>query len=309
MEASTSARATTGGATTGERHVSLGGGQKVVLAVLCVGAGIVALSMRYVPGDLTRIIYGVLVCALFLALALVARRRAGLRRFWELPFAFFILAVFVLLDNTLPRAFATYLLHSPPTAGDPLAGTVGASVLVQVLELVVTVIVVVGLTKAVGGDLGALYLRPGRVGVALVIGVIGFVVFFALAAFHVSSRIFPTNGPVTLDRFLALTPALLVVGFSNGFLEELVFRGLFLGKYNAFFGPYLANVLQALVFALAHVGVTYTPFALAFIVVIVFPLGLIGGSLMRSSNGIVASTLFHGGADISIYLAFLSFVS
>jgi membrane protease YdiL (CAAX protease family) len=303
-EASTSARALTG-----ERHTPLGAGQKSILAILCIGAGILALSPRYVPGGLVQVAYGVLVCAIFLALALVARRRASLRRFWELPFAFFILSIFVVLDNTVPGYFGRYVLHSPPVAGDPLASTAGASVLVQLVELVIAVVVVLGLTRAFGGDLDSLYLRPGRVGRALVIGVAGFVVFYALAALQLSSRIFPTSGPVSLHRYLALTPALLVVVLSNGFLEELVFRGLFLRKYNAFFGPYLSNVLQAVVFALAHVGVTYTPFALAFIVLIVFPLGLLAGYLMRSSNGIVASSLFHAGADIPIYLAFLSFVA
>ncbi|HEY7779901.1 MAG TPA: CPBP family intramembrane glutamic endopeptidase [Ktedonobacterales bacterium] len=304
MEASTPARAMTD-----ERQASPDPRQKTILAILCVGAGVVALSTRYIPGGLSQIAYGVLVCAIFLALALVARRRASLRRFWELPFAFFILSVFVVLDNTVPSYFGRYVLHSPPRAGDSLASTVGASVAVQLVELVIAVVVVVGLTRAFGGDLGSLYLRPGRIGRALVIGVAGFVVFYALAALQLSSRIFPTSGPVSLHRYLALTPALLVVVLSNGFLEELVFRGLFLRKYNAFFGPYLSNVLQAVVFALAHVGVTYTPFALAFIVLIVFPLGLLAGYLMRSSNGIVASSLFHAGADIPIYLAFLSFVA
>jgi len=88
-----------------------------------------------------------------------------------------------------------------------------------------------------------------------------------------------------------------------------VFRGLFLRKYDSVFGPYLANAVQAAIFALAHVGVSYTPFTLLFIVLIVFPLGLLLGYLMRSSNGIVAGSLFHAGADIPIYLAFLSYVS
>lgn len=86
-------------------------------------------------------------------------------------------------------------------------------------------------------------------------------------------------------RVLALTPALLVVVACNGFLEELVFRGLSLRKYNAVFSPYLANVLQAAIFALL------------FIALIVFPLGVLCGFLMRSSHGIVASSLFHAGAD------------
>jgi membrane protease YdiL (CAAX protease family) len=62
-------------------------------------------------------------------------------------------------------------------------------------------------------------------------------------------------------------------------------------------------------FAFAHLGVTDTPNAFLFILVAVFPLGLVGGYLMRRSDGVVAPALFHAGVDIPIYLTFLTFVS
>jgi uncharacterized protein len=283
--------------------------QKSLLAVLCLVAGVLALSMRYVPGEAVRIVWGLVVAAIFLALALSLRQRPSLRRYWELPFAFFVLSVFVVLDNTVPTFVATSILHNPPISGNPLASTIGGSVIVQVVEVVITLVVVVGLTKAAGGSLDSLSLRWGSFGRALIIGMAGFVFFFALFLIHPASRFFPTHGTMTTSHVLALTPALVTVVLGNGFLEELVFRGLFLRKYNVIFGPYLANAVQAAIFALAHVGVSYTPFALLFIALIVFPLGLLLGYLMRSSNGIVAGTLFHAGADIPIYLAFLSYVS
>jgi len=284
-------------------------GQKSLLVVLCVVAGVLALSMRYVPGAVGRIIWGLVVAALFLALALFLRQRPSLRRYWELPFAFFVLSLFVVLDNTIPTFVATSVLRMPPTPGNPLASTISGSVIVQVVEVVITLVVVVGLTKAAGGSLGSIYLRWGSFGRALIIGIAGFAFFYGLFVIHPASQFFPAHGPMTTSRVLALTPALLTVVLGNGFLEELVFRGLFLRKYESVFGPYLANAVQAAIFALAHVGVSYTPFALLFVALIVFPLGLLLGYLMRSSNGIVAGTLFHAGADIPIYLAFLSYVS
>jgi membrane protease YdiL (CAAX protease family) len=294
---------------TSGRYVSLGASQKSLLAVLCLIAGVCALSMRYVPGEVARVVWGLTVAALFLALALVARQRPALRQFWELAFAFFVLSLFVLLDNTVPTFVATAILRQGPVNGNPLAATVSGSVIVQVVEVVITLAVVVGLTRAAGDRFDAIYLRVGRFGWAMGIGIAGFVLFYALMALHPSSQFFPAHGVMTTGRVLALTPALLAVVVCNGFLEELVFRGLFLRKYNAVFGPYLANVLQAAIFALAHAGVSYTPFALLFIALIVFPLGLLCGFLMRSSHGIVASSLFHAGADIPIYLAFLSYVA
>ena len=295
--------------TTAEPGALLGARQRSLLAIACVAAGILALSMRYIPGDVTRAVWGLAVAALFLALALVARQRLALRRYWELPFAFFILALFVVLDNTLPLYVATSILHTPPVHGNPLASTVGSTVIVQLVEVAITLALVVGLTKGSGGSLSSISLRWGSAGRALAIGVAGFVLFYALFAYHpAGSQFFPMGSALTRQHYLALTPALLATVLCNGFLEELVFRGLFLNKYNAILGPYLANVIQAAIFALAHVGVSYTPFALLFIALIVFPLGLLFGYLMRSSNGIIASTLFHAGADIPIYLAFLSYI-
>jgi membrane protease YdiL (CAAX protease family) len=96
---------------------------------------------------------------------------------------------------------------------------------------------------------------------------------------------------------------------SNGFQEEFLFRGLFLQKYDWLFGARVANVLQALIFAIAHAGVTYTPVALLFIVLIIFPTGLVAGYLMRATHGVIAPAIFHAGVDIPLYLAFLAYVS
>ena len=145
------------------------------------------------------------------------------------------------------------------------------------------------------------------------------IVFFVLFYFFLASlplrpdspaqRLLPESGTLTLGRFLVLTPALLVVSFSNGFEEEFLFRGLFLQKYGVFFGPRIANVLQAIVFASAHVGVTYTPNFLIFVVLLIVPLGLFGGYLMRATNSVITPSIFHGAVDMGIYLAFLSYAT
>jgi membrane protease YdiL (CAAX protease family) len=63
------------------------------------------------------------------------------------------------------------------------------------------------------------------------------------------------------------------------------------------------------VFAAAHVGVTYTPNFLLFAVLLIFPLGLFGGYLMRRTNSVITPGIFHGALDMGIYLAFLSYAS
>ena len=69
-------------------------GQQLILAVICLCAGIVPFA-RWIPGDYTRIVY----TAVFLAFALFARNHASLRKYWELSFAFFILGLIAVLQS------------------------------------------------------------------------------------------------------------------------------------------------------------------------------------------------------------------
>lgn len=81
----------------------LAGSAKWILAIACLGSGLAALAGKWIPGEVAKIAYGVLLTAFFLAVTLLARKRASLRRFWELPFAFFVFAVVQLLNNSIPN--------------------------------------------------------------------------------------------------------------------------------------------------------------------------------------------------------------
>jgi membrane protease YdiL (CAAX protease family) len=173
---------------------------------------------------------------------------------------------------------------------------------IQVLRLIV-----VWISR---GSLASIYVRGGRLGRAHVIGIVGFVAFYVLTYRVLShSRFMPVNGTIGFSRYLSLTPALLAAVGANGFLEELMFRGLLMSKLDLAFGPWLSTIIQAVIFASWHVGVSYAASVLVFVVLVVFPLGLIGGYLTRSSGSILPSSIFHAGADMPIYLGFLSYVS
>jgi membrane protease YdiL (CAAX protease family) len=68
-------------------------------------------------------------------------------------------------------------------------------------------------------------------------------------------------------------------------------------------------LVQAVIFASWHIGVSYTASVLVFVVLLVFPLGLLAGYLTRSSGSILPSSILHAGVDIPIYLGFLSYVT
>ena len=192
-------------------------------------------------------------------------------------------------------------------SNNPLASTVLGTVLAQVFGTLSLVLPIILLTKASGSSLNALFLNKQRSWVWLLVSIIGFLVFFLLAAFGLSKAFFPNNG-VTFSRFLALTPALLVLVLCNGLREELWFRGLFLKKYGRFLLPFSSNLLAAIIFASFHVQVQYSRSLPIFLAVALIQ-GLVLGYLMQKSGSLLAPAVFQAGTDIPIYLVYLSYAS
>lgn len=298
-------------------HVTAGGGRpglsarrKAAFAVVCVVAAFLPAAGGYVPGGIARFIYLLLLTVVMLVLALVARRSRAWGRYWEIPLVFFGMALFWLADNYVPDFLRANVLHIGTTSGNPTASTIFGTVIIQFDELILTVIAVAVVLWISRSSLSSIYVRRGKFGRAYVIGIVGFFAFYVLT-FRVLSHFhfLPVHGTIDLNRYLSLTPALVLVAGTNAFLEELFFRGLLMSKLNIAFGPYMATVVQAVIFASWHVGVTYSASVLGFVVLVVFPLGLIAGYLTRSSGSILPGWFFHAGADLAVYLGFLTSVS
>jgi len=202
-----------------------------------------------------------------------------------------------------------HLLHETTVAGNPLASTVIGTVSIQTLETGIAIIPIFISVIVSGEGLGAIYAQRGRLGRWLIFSFVAFCALYLLTLRATSRHLFPIHGDLTIGRYLDLTPPLLLMVVTNGFQEEFLFRGLFLRKYTSLFGPNFANLLQAVLFTVAHAGVTYTPNALIFLFLFVFPLGLFTGYLMRKTDSVLAPAVFHAGVDIPIYLAFLTFVT
>jgi membrane protease YdiL (CAAX protease family) len=282
---------------------------RLALAAFSLTCGVACLAARWMPGGpVVRVTYGVLVAGLLLLVALLSRRRSS-TALSSVSFAFFVFAVVQVLNNWVPSYVETSVIHRPPVPGDPLGSTVSATVLVQLLETALAVVPIVVLIRLWGERSSTIYLRAGASRLGLILAVAVFVLGYLASASGLSYHLFPVREPIPLQQFFAWTPALLVLCVSNGLQEELLFRGLFLQRYQNLFGNLGANLLQATVFAIAHAGVSYTPIGFVFLFVVAFPLGLVSGYLMRTTRGLLAPVIFHAGLDIPIYLGFLSYVS
>jgi hypothetical protein len=129
--------------------------------------------------------------------------------------------------------------------------------------------------------------------VGLGVGLAGFAVFSGLALLTL-----PDSSDM-LRRLPALSPWILLFVLSNGFTEELLFRGLFLRRCEPLMGKGLSNLVTAMVFTALHVQATYVSDLLQFLVIL-FPLSLVWGYLTQKTDSLWGSALFHAGADCMV---------
>ncbi len=282
---------------------------RTLLVIFCLVAGLgYRVLVGLFPPGIAQVGVLLALAALLLMLSVLARRNDNLSRYWEIPFAFFVFTIAGILGDQggfVQQAFVRNVLHETPTAHNTLAATVLGTVWAQLVSTLFLVVPIILLTKASGSELKSIFIDRSRKWWPLVVGILGFLVYYFFTLSGRAARLFPNNG-VTRSQFLAFTPILLVLVLCNGLREELWFRGLFLKKYARFLGPFSSNLLSGFIFASFHVEITYTPALIPFLI-LALVLGLIFGYLMQKSGSLLASVLFHAGTDIPIFLVYLSY--
>ena len=281
----------------------------VLVGFSLVAATAYRASISFIESGVPEIAVLGLLAAILLAVARLMKSQARLERYWQLPYAFFVFTVAGLVADgmvsPLQNAFVRHVLHESPTTRNPLASTVGGTVFAQLFATLCLVVTVILLTKASGDRLSSLFINPRRLASGLGVGAVAFLVVFFLTARGRTEAFFPNAG-VSQARFLALTPALVVLVVANGLREELWFRGLFLERYATFLSPFASNVLAATIFTSFHVQVGYAANLLPFLAITMVE-ALFLGYLMQRSTNLLASALFHAASDIPIFLAYLSY--
>lgn len=235
----------------------------------------------YLTGGPLRIIQAVAV-VLLLAVTLWLRRSESGRPYWPVFYALFVGGLAVLVSSLFSGSLMALLGASDPPKTPQDAGFANFS---QSLLRVAVVLIAMAVVRT---DWRSMYLQKGRLGLSLAIGIPGFLV---LAAWGLL--------PIGVNKLLPLLPWILLYILSNGFSEELLFRGILLKRYEAFLGRWPALLLATTVFTLLHFPAGYVVDAILFVVQL-FPLALAWGWLMQKTDSIWGSVLFHAGADCII---------
>ena len=221
----------------------------------------------------------------------VTRDGQQLSRFRPVYFAYFTAVLGLSLGFFLADGGLKFLgLTTQTPAGIAVAKFLQASLIV---------IGILAVARLCGEDLASLYIRRGRLILGLSVGLI------TAAACLVLTLLQPAVRALGTARLISLAPWILLFVVPNAFMEELLFRGLFLGRYEPLIGKWLAILSTALAFTLAHMQVTYAPNLWGFLLV-TLGFSIAWGWLMQKTGSLWGSVLFHAGADLLIILPIFS---
>lgn len=239
----------------------------------------------YLSGN-TLLTFHMILTAAFLVVAMVFRRSENVKAYWPVFYVFFVAGAAVLISTLFSDDLLRWLNQSVTTPqGIAMA---------KFTESILRVIPILVLMPLMGFSWHSMYLKAGKVRLWLPIAIAAWVVFPAFAYFSLSS-----NQVSVLDKLLPLWPWILLFVLANGFMEELLYRGIFLKQYEPFLGKGLSIILTAIVFSLMHTQVTYTAQMIQFLV-IVLVLSLVWGFLIQKSDSLWGAVLFHAAADCLI---------
>jgi membrane protease YdiL (CAAX protease family) len=230
----------------------------------------------------TLLTFHAVLAATLLVTALLLKRSARGRPYWPVCYACFVAAAAVLLSTL-------YSDHLLGWFGLTVATPQGIAV-AKFSQSILRVVAVLALLPVAGLDWRSLYLSRGRVSIWLPVGIAALLVFPGIAYIPLADQ----DG--MLRKLLSLSPWILLFVLCNGLMEELLYRGLFLKRYEPFLGPGLSNLLTAMVFTLMHTQVTYAAQMLQFLA-IVMALSLIWGYLIQKTDSLWGAVLFHAAAD------------
>jgi membrane protease YdiL (CAAX protease family) len=169
----------------------------------------------------------------------------------------------------------------------------------KLVDVVLRLTPILGVMALGGESLVSLYIRKGQLHWSLGLGLLALVNLTATALAVAAS----TGGNLTVI-FTSL-PWWAVYALMNAVMEEVWFRGLFLGRLEPLIGAAGALWLTSLLFGVSHLYATYLdPGAAPVFGVIVLTLGLAFGLLMQKTKTLWGSVIYHTAADIFWFVAF-----
>jgi len=240
--------------------------------------------------------YNLAVSAVFLTITLWFRYDKRLNKHWQIPLVFFAASVAypfaAVFDGWIRTSLSWFAVTTDTSKGLAIE---------KVCEMLLKTIPILVLVKLSGADMGSVFLKRGNLKLGLGIGALVFF-FLGTATFMFAAQRF-----TIADTLVTAVIWGLVFSFTNGYMEELWLRGIFLKRFAPMIGINGAVWLTSIIFASMHSFVFYfDPFALAFFFVNTLALGLGCGYLMMKSDNIWGAVVIHAASDFFLFVAVLA---
>lgn len=270
------------------------------LLILALGWLVFGVFSHYFPffSRSTDRIGRMVTAAALLAAALAARRSERWSRYWLIPFAYFTALTAISVDYYFD--LSQWIL---PTLG--LSQASSARLAINKLESsLLGILVVLALTRLAGQKLESIYIQRGSLRLGLLVGLAAWVIMI-VCLIPVTETFF--NGDnLSWARILPWTPWILIMVLFNAANEELIFRGLLIGKIEPFLGRFATNLVTTIPFVVMHAGNAYMTETFVFFALQLLPLSLAWCWLVQKTNSIWGSLLFHAAMDIPIFVGIFS---
>lgn len=270
------------------------------LLILALGWLVFGVFSHYFPffSRSTDRIGRMVTAAALLAAALAARRSERWSRYWLIPFAYFTTLTAISMDYYLD--LSQWIL---PAMGLRQASPAGLA-MNKLESSLLGIVVVLALTGLTGQRIESLYIRRGSLRLGLLVGLAAWMIMIVFLI-PVTETFF--NGDnLSWARILPWTPWILIMVFTNAANEELIFRGLLIGKIEPFLGRFATNLVTTIPFVIMHAGNAYMTDTFVFLALQLLPLSLAWCWLMQKTNSIWGSLLFHAAMDIPIFVGIFS---
>ncbi len=231
---------------------------------------------------------------LFLVTMLALRWSEWGRAYWPVAFALLAASLTNVTTWYLAGPLQRWLLGLLSVS----AGTPQGLMWGKLVDLVLRLIPIFALVWLTGDGLGSLYVRRGKLGWSMAIGLLALVNLLATSVAVAASQ----GGDMEIV-FTSL-PWWFAYSLMNAFMEEIWYRGLFLGRLQPFIGATGALWLTAVVFAVSHLFAAYIePSGAPVFGIIVLTLGLVFGLLMQMTRTLWGSVVYHTAADLFWFVA------
>jgi len=247
------------------------------------------------PAD---IIGRIITATVFLVASLFARRSERFNKYWLILFAFFTALTAISIDFYF--SLSKLIIPALNVVWESPTGWA-----IEKLESsLLSIVIVLAITRLAGQSVESLYIKRGNLQLGLIVGFIAFVVMIATVIPVTESSFKGEN--LSWARILPWAPWVLIFVMANASNEELIFRGLFIGKMEPFLGKFVTNIVTTIPFVLAHAFTSYSTDTIIFLAFQTLPVSLAWCWLMQKTNSIWGPILFHAAMDIPIVVGIFS---